>query len=194
MRFLLLTTIGSGEIDMTYREMAFGIAVGQHGYITTHDATESGIPPIELGKLASRGRLQHVAHGVYRFPELPPTKYGPFYEAILRVGGDARLSGDAVLALYELADVNPRFIRVSTGQRVRRAIPEWICITGRHSPDETVVITERIPTSTVGSAILAARPYVMTSRLKNVIRPAMERGLITMDEAATLQQLLDGDH
>ena len=176
---------------MTYREKAFGIAVGQHGYITTHDAAESGIPPIELGKLASRGRLHHVAHGVYRFPELPPTRYGQFYEAILRVGGDARLAGDAVLGLHGLADVNPRIIRVSTGQRVRRAFPEWICLTGRHAPGEPVVITEHIPTSTVGSAILAARPYVVTSRLKAALRPARERGLITMDEASVLKHLLE---
>ena len=37
----------------TYRQKAWDIAVGQHGYITTRDAKENGIPAIELVKLAA---------------------------------------------------------------------------------------------------------------------------------------------
>ncbi len=37
------------------------IAGDQHGYITTRQATDAGIPPVELRKLAQRGRLDHPA-------------------------------------------------------------------------------------------------------------------------------------
>ena len=110
----------------TYRERAWEIAVGQHGYITTRDATENGIPAIELVILAARDRLQHITRGIYRFAELPTTRIVQFYEAALRVGEDAVLMGDAVLALHDLALVNPRTIRVATPHRVRRHLPNWV--------------------------------------------------------------------
>ncbi|MCU1400122.1 MAG: hypothetical protein JWN62_3231 [Acidimicrobiales bacterium] len=44
-------------------------------------------------------------------------------EAVLRVGADAYLTHDAVLAFHELAQVNPRLIRVGTPRRVRARMP-----------------------------------------------------------------------
>lgn len=97
-----------GEIMATYREQAWEIAVGRHGYVTTREAVQRGIPGIELVKMAARGKVRHIAHGVYRFDELPATDLAPYYEAVLRVGDDSFLFGDAVLALHNLANVNPK--------------------------------------------------------------------------------------
>ena len=92
----------------SYRRRLWDFAVGQYGYVRAADAHDLEIPVVELGKLAARGQIRHVAYGLYRFDDLPPTRFDRFFEAVARVGGDAHLTGDAVLALHELGQVNPR--------------------------------------------------------------------------------------
>jgi predicted transcriptional regulator of viral defense system len=176
----------------TYRQRAWDIAVGQHGYITTKDAKENGIPVIELVKLAARSKLQHVARGIYRFDELPPTKFDQFYEAALRVGDGAVLVGDAVLALHDLAMVNPRAIRVAAPWRVRRELPKWVKVEQTNVPDDEVTMFEGIPTTTVARAMLDARTYVMTERLLDAIPIAVDEGLMGGTEARKLKRDLTG--
>jgi len=79
-------------------------------------------------------RFATSLNGLYRFDDIPPSRYDQFYEALARVGGDAHLTGDAVLALHELALVIPRQVRVGTSRRVRAALPAWIKIV-RESAD-----------------------------------------------------------
>jgi hypothetical protein len=57
--------------------------------VTTDDAHDLGIPVIELGKLAHRGKLEHVSYGLYRFPDIPLSDRAPYMEAVLWVGRDA---------------------------------------------------------------------------------------------------------
>ncbi len=174
----------------TYRQRAWEIAVGQHGYITTAQAEEEGIPAIELVKLAARGRLHHVARGIYRFDELPPSKFDQYYEAVLRVGDGAFLVGDAVLALHDLALVNPRKIRVGVRLRRRRALPDWLK-TVRISADVEVIEVEGIPTTTVAQAFRDARAYVMTERLIEALPEAVREGLVDEREARALKRELE---
>jgi len=175
----------------TYRERAWEIAMGQYGYVTTNDAKEAGIPAIELAKLAARGRLRNVAYGLYHFDDMPPTRYDQFYEAVKRVGGDAHLTGDAVLALHELALVNPRRIRVGTTRRTRSRFPNWLEVVRDASAPEEIVVVEQIPTTTVARAIRDARKVVMPSRLIEAIPAAVNEGLITETEAEKLRVELE---
>lgn len=164
--------------------------MGQHGYITTAQGEAVGIPAIELVKLAARGRLHHVARGIYRFDEMPPSRFDQYYEAVLRVGDGAFLVGDAVLALHELALVNPRRIRVAARQRRRRALPDWLKL--ETAPvDAEVTTVEGIPTTTVARAIRDARPYVMTERLLEAIPEAVHEGLVDEKEARALKRELE---
>ena len=87
----------------TYRRRLAAHAADQYGYVTTHDATELEIPAGELPKLAATGGLVHVAYGLWRFDDQPPTGRDQFMEAVLRVGADAYLTHDAVLTFHELA-------------------------------------------------------------------------------------------
>ena len=114
-------------------------AVGQYGYVRAADAHDLEIPVVELGKLAARGQIRHVAYGLYRFDDLPPTRFDRFFEAVARVGGDAHLTGDAVLALHELGQVNPQVVRVGTSRRVRAQLPKWIAIERETLPAELAI-------------------------------------------------------
>src|SRR3954464_4863876 len=118
----------------TYRRRLRERALDQYGYVTTRDARELGVPPVELRKLSQRGGLEHVAHGLYRFDDIPHTGRDQFMEAVLRVGPDAFLVGDAVLALHDLALVNPRAIRVATPHRERHRLPDFLKVERRDVP------------------------------------------------------------
>ncbi|HVB70563.1 MAG TPA: type IV toxin-antitoxin system AbiEi family antitoxin domain-containing protein [Acidimicrobiales bacterium] len=172
----------------TYRQRAWDIAKEAYGYVTTRAAAEAGIPAIELAKLAARGRLRHVAHGIYRFDELPATRFDQFFEAVLRVGDGAFLVGDAVLSLHDLALVNPRRIRVATRRRRRGNLPAWISLEKVDVPDTDVTSFEGIPATTVARALRDAQEYVMTERLLDAIPTAVSEGLVGETEAKRLRR------
>ena len=164
--------------------------MGQYGYVTAADAHELGIPMVELGKLAARGQIRHVAYGLYRFDDLPPTHYDQFFEAVARVGDDAHLTGDAVLALHTLALVNPRQIRVGTTRRVRAKLPDWIKVVNETVDPGDLTRYELIPSTTVAHAIRACQGTVMSDRLLTAIDEARRQGLVTATEERQLRQEL----
>lgn len=170
----------------TYRSQLWEIAVGQYGYVTTRDAHALGIPVVELGKLAARRRLTKVGHGVYRFDELPADSRGQFLEATLRVGFNAYLINDAVLALHNLAFVNPRKITVGTPKRNRAQVPNWINVVRDVTPPHELTNYEGIPSTTVATALRMCMKTVMQERLLEATRDAEQRGLVTPSEAAHL--------
>ena len=176
----------------TYRQQAWDIALDKYGYITTGEATEAGIPPGELAKLAGRGRLRNVARGIYHFDDMPANKFDQFYEAVLRVGKDAFLTGDAVLALHDLALVSPRRIKVGTRRRHRRELPPWINMVKTVAQPSDIVLFEGIPTLKVAQAMREARSYVMHQRLLEALPAAQREGLIAPGEAEELTKELLG--
>ncbi len=94
----------------------------QNGFFRTADAKAIGVPPVYLRKLAQTGKLQHRGWGLYRVRAIPPTPKDEYQEALLWAGGEAAIGGEAALALWELADVNPRAVEVviPPGGRVRK--------------------------------------------------------------------------
>jgi hypothetical protein len=183
-------TSKEGEMA-TFRQLAWDIALDRRGYVTTVEARASGIPVVELAKIAHRGLLRHVAHGIYRFDEFPTTRLDQFYEALLRVGEDAYLVGDAVLALYDLAQVNPKRLRVATTQRrLRKDLPDWIAIEKAHVEEHEITVVEGIRSSTLRQALVDARPYVMHERLLDAIESALKQDLISESDEQSLRKLL----
>lgn len=166
----------------TYRRRLLERAFDQYGYVTTSDAFELGVPPVELRKLASRGGLEHVAYGVYRFDDVPRTGRDAYMEAVLRVGRDAYLTHDAVLALHELGLVNPRRLRVGTPQRVRARMPQDIEVVHQHLEPAELTTYEGIPSATVARALLDCRGILMPVRLCDAAREAARQGLLRRSE------------
>lgn len=155
------------------------LALDQHGLVTTQDARGVDVDPAYLRQMVERGTIEHVAYGLYRFPEVPVTAYTPLMEAVLWVGEEAVLSHDAVLSLHGLANANPSVIRVSTPRRVRRSDPPVaVEIIRRTVPDGDLTRYEGIPSTTVARALLDSRELVMRSRLVDAARQARAEGLI----------------
>ncbi|HUZ80665.1 MAG TPA: type IV toxin-antitoxin system AbiEi family antitoxin domain-containing protein [Gaiellaceae bacterium] len=174
----------------TYRRKLYGRALDQYGYVTTQDADDLGVPAVELRKLHQRGGLEHVGQGLYRFEDIPTTAKDEFMEAVLRVGEDAILAGDAVLALHDLGLAHPRRIRVATPRRVRRRLPPSIKVEQREVPRAKQTTYEGIPAMTVAEAIRDCRGLLMPERLAEAAIEAAQAGLIRKAEATRLVEEL----
>lgn len=162
----------------TYRRRLYERALDQYGYVTTRDAVEIGVPPGELRKLSERGGLEHVGYGLYRFEDIPRTSRDQFMEAVLLVGRDAYLQGDAVLALHNLALANPRQIRVATPRRNRRKHPDFMTVERRSLSADELTHYEGIPATTIARALLDCRGVIMEERLIEAAKEAARTGLL----------------
>jgi hypothetical protein len=176
----------------TYRRRLRERALDRYGYVTTRDAVDLGVPAVELRKLHQRGGLAHVGHGLYRFEDIPPTSKDEFMEAVLRVGEEAVLAGDAVLALHELGLAHPRRIRVATPRRVRRRLPSFIEVEQREVPRADQTTYEGIPAMTVAEAVRDCGGLLMPERLIEAVTEAVEAGLIRKAVANRLLEELAG--
>lgn len=164
-----------------YREIVREIALDHYGYVTTKEAAEAGVPSVELPKLAARGGLENVAYGLYRVPDIPPTAYDQFAEALLRTGEGAYLHGESVLALFGLAEVNPRRIKVAVRRRARPKLPPFIELT-QVKDDVRTTFYEGLEAQPVADAILECRGRIETGRLMDAAKQARKDGLLTMTE------------
>lgn len=159
----------------------------------THTARLSGWREVGLDessgrrwKLASRGGLEHVSRGVYRFPDLVDDERAPFYEAVLSVGTDAYLTHDSVLAFHDLALVNPRRIRVGTTRRVRRELPDHIEVFRDDLPASDRTVYDGLPSATVERALRDCIGTVRGDRLADAADRARDEGLIRRRDHARL--------
>ena len=179
-------------IKETYRRRLHERALDQYGYVTTRDAEALDVPAVELRKLRQRGGLEHLGQGLYRFEDIPRTPHDQFMEAVLHAGPDAVLTGDAVLALHDLALVNPRKIRVATPRRVRRRLPEYLEVEHVPTPPLERTEYEGIPATTVARALRDCRGIVMRDRLVEATREAARAGLVPKKEAGRIVAELEG--
>lgn len=171
----------------TYRRRLWQWALDQYGYVTTADAAELGVPPVELRKLAGRGLLIRVDRGLYRFPDAPTTPRDTFMEAVLWAGPDAALAYDSVLALHDLALANPRSLRVVTPRRVRKTRPrDDVTIITETIPASDLTSYFRIPSTTVARALVDCRHLIMADRLLEATGEARRQGLLLTPEHDTV--------
>lgn len=168
---------------MTHRQTLRELAFETHGVITVRDAESVGVPAVEVRKLAARGALSRVGHGVYLMNEAPTDTLTEFAIAVALAGENAVLADDAVLAAHDLAQVNLRSIRVATGNRVRKKLPATIELVHLDVPTADRDHIDGVPAMRLATALLASRNRVMTSRLVDAARLAAARGLMDAAEA-----------
>jgi predicted transcriptional regulator of viral defense system len=100
------------------------VALDQYGFITTAQAVEEGVSHAALSTMVARDRLDRVAHGVYRVPQVAETECDQYQLAVLWTGvPEACLSHDTALAVWDISDINPDRIHITVARdrRIRRA-------------------------------------------------------------------------
>lgn len=169
-----------------YRSALYALAAQHHGFVTTEMATAIGVPSVEVRKLAARGGMSNVARGLYRVEGIDGGDRAPYAEAVLRVGDDAHLVGDSVLAFHDLALVNPRRIKVGTPRRVRKDLPSHIQLVHTRTDPTDLTEYDGIPSLTVAAAIRDSIGAVIPDRLSDAVERAVNEGLIRRRDATAL--------
>lgn len=172
---------------MTYYDQIYEIAVDNYYLISTQDAADAGIPPVELPKLAQRGRLENVAHGLYRLTRRVPHPNDAYATAVARVGRGAFLFGESVIAMLGLAPTNPAYICVATPHRTRRRLPPSIRLR-KPVEGEVSTVYDGIPSQGVLGAIRSASETMMDDRLQEAAERACEEGYLSRGEYASLTE------
>ena len=178
---------------MTIIDRILGIAGDQHGYITTRQATDAGIPPVELRKLAQRGRLDHPAHGVYRMAAFPRRANDELMEATLWAHGRGVISHESALLLWDLADVNPGSIHVTTPPpyRPRKQGGNHYRTWTRDLDTDEIDYVDGIPTVTPERAIVDAACHGLQQRfVEQAIATARNRRLFGSETELRIRQRL----
>jgi predicted transcriptional regulator of viral defense system len=164
-------------------------AVDNYGLITSAQALANGIPRIELVKLAGRGRLERIGYGTYRIVPYIPTALDKYAEAVALAGEGAYIFGISVLAMLNLAFVNPTVITVATTKQVRRTLPDYVSIVRRKG--DSVTVYDGIMAQSVYDAIITCFGKVMPERLQDAITDSNDQGYITKREAEQLRSELE---
>jgi|SRR6516164_2498128 predicted transcriptional regulator of viral defense system len=178
---------------MTYRQDLWEIAVEHHGIVTTQQAEDAGVPGVEVRKLAARGALTRMGHGVYRHAGVPADEWTELTATLACGGEDAFLEGDTVLAMFNLALVNPPKIFIGTPHRRRTAPPPHTVVTFRPRVTEDDLTTyEGLRCVTVRRALLDGVPHLLGERALQAVAEARHRELIDERDAAEIRGAIAG--
>ena len=175
-----------------YRSALYALAAEHHGLVTTEMARAIGVPSVEVRKLAARGGMFSIARGLYRVEGIDGGDRAPYAEAVLRVGDDAHLVGDSVLAFHDLALVNPRRIKVGTPRRVRKDLPSHIQLVHTRTDPADLTEYDGIPSVTVAAALRDSIGAVMPDRLREATERAVNEGLVRRRDATALIAEIEG--
>jgi len=165
----------------------YEIAADNYGVITFAQAQRVGVTGVEMNRFVQNGRLERLGQGVYQLTKYIPTPYDQYAIAVALVGDGAFIHGESVLAMHNLALVNPFKMSVATPKRVRKKLPKWITIVAADK-EETPTNYEGIPSQSVANALYCRRS-VIKERLVDAVHDASHEGLI--DEATEKKLLKD---
>ena len=144
-------------------------ALDNFGLITAAQAAEMGVRSKDVAEWVRLARLERRGWGVYRIAHYVPTDFDRYAEATTLVGGDAAVWGESVLAMLNLALVNPLRVCVATGKRIRKKLPDWIRLVRKPKGAETENIEG-----------------VRCQKLADAVREAGRKGLLGAGEVRKL--------
>lgn len=169
------------------------VAAPQRGLFTVSQARTVGVGDVQVRKMAARGALERRAQGVYRIPTVPIDDHTELMEAVLWAKGRGVIAGATALALWDLADVNPRKIdlMVPANYNPRRQDGALYAVRRGHLTDGERDEADGIPTVTPSLAIHQAIAHgVAGDMIEQAIGKAQARDLIGTETAARLRVAL----
>lgn len=172
---------------MKHWEIVNEIGLENYGIVTTDDVKGVCNPSIELPRWVKIGRMENIGRGVYRLCQYVPSEYDQYAEAVALVGKEAFIYGVSVLAMHNLALVNPSKVTVASNVRTRRQLPKWIDVVkpARNTRRDDF---NGIRSQGVADAIMTCRKSLMNERLVSAVIDAKNRGLIDHKEAQFLEK------
>ncbi len=171
------------------------IALDQHGFVTCQQAIDAGVSQPGLSMLVKRERLEKVAHGVYRVPQVPAGSYDQFMKAVLWTGApEACLSHDTALDAYGVSDINPTEIHLTVAKkrRIARQGGQGYVLHHQDLKPEQVGWWEEIPIVTLPTAIeQCINGSVQAYLIEQAIEGGVKTGKIRKEEQMRLYEMLE---
>jgi hypothetical protein len=131
----------------------------QWGLVTTAQAYEAGVSKMHLSRLADRGTVQRVRHGVYALPSADTGPLQGVHAAWLATGSQpagsqplAVVSGESAAAVHGLGDLLPSKYEFTTAVRRQTTQPDTR-YRKRDLPDEDVTRVNGLPVTTVARTV-----------------------------------------
>ena len=173
----------------TYRDTLRRAAIEHDGYVTAAIAKQHGVPAVELRKLASRGAFEKRQRGVYRDPYFPPTdEFDHLREALLTLGDGAYLTGETVLEVLGIGQLNPHHIHIASPKRHRRQLPShWKIYPAK--PGCRIMRYNGMPAQHVAEALKEVFPHVMPDRWVAMVDHATQEGFVRATKSKELKEL-----
>jgi len=175
-------------------DQALELALGQFGFVTAQDLEDLGADPALPRQWLQRGRVTRAAHGIYRFPQVPPSHLDPYMLATLWPAGRGTLSHETALELHDLCDVNPTKIHVTvpTGYRPRREGAELYVVHHEDLDERQLTWHEGIRIVTEYVAIRQSTHSGVPGHLiRQALETARNRGRITAAQRDELGNRLE---
>jgi predicted transcriptional regulator of viral defense system len=180
------------------RDVLWGLAEAQHGFVTAQQATEVGVSKGALQMMVQRGTLERAEFGVYRFPRFPVSQYDPYQVAVLWTRApEACLSHETALDAYGISDVNPNVIHVTLakGRRLRRSGRKGYELHYEDLAPAQVGWWQEIPTVTAVTAVEQCLAYgTPTYLLRQALERGHRQGYLTTSDRDRLAQALETRH
>jgi predicted transcriptional regulator of viral defense system len=171
------------------------IALDQYGYVTMAQAIGAGLSKSAVLMMAHRGRIDRIAHGVYRVPQVPATKYDRYMLAVLWTGApEACLGYDTALEAYDVSDINPVSIHVIVARkrRIAKVGGEHYIIHRKDLEFGQTAWWEGIPIVTLPVAIeQCIRSGVPTYLIRQALERAPQTGALLPEDITRLTKLLE---
>lgn len=183
-------TLNRDCVDMSKFNEIAELAVDNYGIVTAAQAVRMGVALKDVHEWIQSGRLEKVGRGVFRLRNYPYSEYCHYAEAVALVGDGAWICGDSVLAMHNLALVNPPRTYVATTKRVRRQLPEWIEVVRKNS-DDCKDDYNGIPCQNLASVFIEASERLMSERLNQAIIEARGRGLLSVRDNERIRKELN---
>ncbi len=180
---------------MTAYQIIYQEAIGNYGLFFASQARKYGISNSAIVNLVNRGRLERLAHGVYRIDNFVPHPDGldSYACAVACCGEDAYLWGPSAVEIRELSPADPSRKYVATPHRFRGKVPEGIVLRIRVQNEE-IGNYEGIRVQSVMQSILSSQHIIMLDRLLDAVGIAEERGLLDEAQAkTTIKELYKND-
>ncbi|TQC46532.1 hypothetical protein EEB14_25675 [Rhodococcus sp. WS4] len=167
----------------------------QWGLITSAQARALGVTAVQMKRLADRGALERVHHGIYRMTRLPydPRQdlrvawvaldlNTPAWERLSQPFPGGVVSHRSAAHLHDLGDLDADVAELTCSRRVRLSLPDVRIHTGTVDIDDWTVV-DGLPVTTARRTIAdLAAGGIDGGHLAGIVRDALAHELVSIAE------------
>lgn len=173
----------------------FEVAQGQAGYFTTRQGAAAGYSPQLLAYLGAK-KVARVRRGIYRLVHFPASDHEDLVVLWLWSERAGVFSHETALALHDLSDTLPGKIHMSlpaAWRRRRLRVPAGLVLHFADLGDADRASFSAVPvTAPLRTLEDCLEAHVAPSLVRQAVRQARQRGLITAKDEARLASQLSG--